>query len=115
GEYRGWAMCDGLAVYLKAAREGGYRLVGCWSHARRYLVKCEADFPESTPVLDWIDELFLLERQCHDAHGHDWAARLAMRQSQSAPLVSKIKAWRDSDPGPPGTNLAKAVNYLLGQ
>ena len=116
GDFDGWVMTDGLKVYDKAERLHGYRHCGCWSHARRYLVECEADFPEVTEPLDWIDELFRVERVLAETHAADWLGhRRAVRDETSRPIVAKIHSWLTTGRAPPGTALDKAVKYIHGQ
>lgn len=116
-DYDGWVLSDGLKVYDKAGRLYGYNVAGCWSHGRRYFFNCEADFPEVTEVLDWMDELFRIEREIvEDAPNTQFLAyRQAERDTRSRPLVEKIERWVMECRPPPGTKLKKAVNYLRGQ
>ncbi|MCP5044008.1 MAG: IS66 family transposase [bacterium] len=116
GDFGGWVMTDGLKVYDKATRLHGYLHCGCWAHARRYLVECEADFPVVTEPLDWIDELFAIEREIDEVHVADpFGYRAATRDVRSRPLIAKLYSWLTTGKPPPGTALETAVSYVHGQ
>jgi transposase len=91
-------LCDGLASYESAARRKGYTLAGCWVHARRPLVEVEADFPEATPVLDWIDTLFRIEREVPLLPAETLLERRAAARAEfSRPIVEQILAWAEAN------------------
>lgn len=120
GDFGGWIMTDGLKVYDKAERIHGYKHGGCWAHVRRRFFEIENDFPEVTELLDWMDELFAIERDIDETHfadpfGQRRAYRAAVRDERSRPIVAKIYAWLTDGKPPPGTALEKAVNYVHGQ
>jgi len=59
-----------------------------------------------------IDAVFTIEREIN---GHDPAARLAVRQRQSAPLVEDLERWLRSERAllSKHVKVAKAIDYLL--
>jgi transposase len=66
--YAGGLMTDGAAVYGAAQKEtsGTFYWSNCWSHARRYFLEAEPDYPKATKALDLIDKLFEIERDAVD-------------------------------------------------
>ncbi len=116
GDYSGIVLSDGLKVYDKASRESDWSQAGCWAHARRYLVECEPNFPEVTEPLDWIDELFRIEREVDEAPNEErLAIRTRRRDQESRPIANKLKVWLFAARPPAGTDLHTAVHYILGQ
>ncbi len=130
--WSGVLQADAYGGYNKlyeATRAPGPALQAlCWSHGRRKLFEL-ADIAESarrkwkgakdaviSPIVleavKRIDAIFAVEREIN---GLSAAARLAVRQDQSRPLVSALEAWtRDQrvklsrhDP------VAKALDYML--
>ena len=118
GDYKGKVLCDGLKSYESAARQRGYSLAGCWVHARRPLVEIEADFPEATEVLDWIDTLFLIEREVPLLPTETLLERrAAARAERSAPIVDKILQWAatNKDRLPRQIGVQPGASFIDGQ
>jgi hypothetical protein len=109
---------------LRADAYGGYNGVvagnaitraGCWSHARRKFVEVEKTAPEiAREAVDWIGQLFAVEKQAQDM---SVAERLALRQTQSVPVLAELRrkllAWKEQLL--PKHPMAEALNYTLGQ
>jgi transposase len=122
---------DGPAKFLAGYRQtlladayGGYDGIvvgndntraGCWAHARRTFVDAEKSHPQiAAEALAWIKRLYANEER---AKTLDVPARLALRQQESAPILSSLKdrlfAWRDQLL--PKHPMSEAVGYVLNQ
>jgi hypothetical protein len=123
--YNGKIQTDGYAVYDKFDQEGLIHL-GCWSHARRpfhqLATVLKIDAPKSPVcrhaigIVEAIGKLYAHERTLREAKAPP-EVRLAYRQEHCVPLLEPIKqsieaAQADSMPG---SKLAKACAYVLGQ
>jgi transposase len=116
--YTGLLQTDG-ASGLGEIGQADHRVVhlGCFSHARRYLVKAlDAGERDAEPYLRSIDQLFRLERLArHFNLALETRQRLRRRRSQ--PLAEKL--FTDAAAGRatavPKTRLWQALGYLNGQ
>jgi len=91
------------------------RRAGCWSHARRKFVEAEKTEPEiAREAVGLIGQLFAVEKQAKDV---SVAERLALRQTQSVPVLAELRrkllTWKEQLL--PKHPMAEAVNYTLGQ
>ena len=114
---RGVLQCDGYEAYDKLGE--GIEYAGCMSHARRGFVdaaKLAPLDPLPMDVLGRFNKLYEVERESRAAQD-TVAQRLARRQAQSVPLMTALKerlvTIRQNIM--PGTKLAKACDYALGQ
>jgi transposase len=122
---------DGPAKFLKAYKQtlmadayGGYDGVvvgnditraGCWAHARRKFVDAEKTHPAiAAEAVGIIKRLYAIEERGKTLNASD---RLALRQSESVPILSALKdklyTWRDRLL--PKHPMAEAVGYTLNQ
>jgi transposase len=115
-------MTDGYEPYNSISKQ--YQLVhlGCWAHARRYLVKAEDNVPKAarspdllaTRFIKLIGKLFAAE-----ARSETWTAerRQRLRRRYSAPVLDRIeKLTLEQSPGVvPNSLLGKALTYLHEQ
>ncbi len=123
---------------LQADAYGGYNglyvdgheagpIVGalCWAHARRKFFEladiataakrgrgAPAISPLALAAVQRIDALFEIERAIN---GRSIAERLAVRQTQSAPLVAELEAWLRAERANLSRHapVAKAMDYML--
>jgi len=112
----------GYSGYLQADAYGGYdgiyhsenvTEVACWAHARRKFYDAQdSDGERAAQVLTLIGELYAIEREAKED-----AARLQVRQERSLPVLTRIKAWLDTEQGSvlPRSPMAKAIQYALNQ
>jgi len=116
--FSGTLQGDGYKGWMSLATQelAGIVLAGCMAHARRKLVEAlEAGSLTCAAAVKIIQKLYLIEARARD-QGLDPAARLALRQAESVPLMADLKTWRDQHKGrPPKSPLAKAVTYLENQ
>ncbi len=83
--------------------------------ARRKFVEAEKTAPEmAREAVDLIGQLFAVEKQAKDA---SVAERLALRQTQSVPVLAELRrkllTWKEKLL--PKHPMAEAVNYTLSQ
>ena len=122
--YEGCIMCDDYSAYRSLAKKtkGGIRLTHCWSHARRRFFDARPAYPTECDVaLDWLDQLFLIERRVPDPdrlEGADRDSALALRhelrQRESRPIVDSLFGWAKQQVSIPTSGLDNAIGYLLG-
>ena len=101
GGYQGVIVCDALSSHSAAARDGPYRLAGCWAHVLRKFRNSVSDFPQASIPLSFINELYAIEQEASSI-----AHRLEPRQSKSRAV--------GNSPGLAGVD-APNSNHFLGQ
>ncbi|HEX4150142.1 MAG TPA: IS66 family transposase, partial [Pirellulales bacterium] len=118
GGYRGILQCDGYVAYKKLVgpkqHEHAVTLVFCWSHVRRgfYDQAKTGTAPIATEALRRIAALYAIEAR---VRGKSQAERLAVRQAESRPLVTDLRAWFEVQLGrlPARGPTAEAIRYAL--
>lgn len=124
GDYEGTVMCDAYIVYKTLAKAApNLLLANCWSHARRKFIDAHAAYPdECDEVLDFIDELFLIERDTPDPNRLEGQAKLdalaqrkELRDTKSRAVTDQILEWANKQGALPKSGLAKAIRYMLNQ
>ena len=115
GSYAGYLQSDAYICYelIAAASENRIIAVSCWAHARRkFEPLIEAGpHPQAAWILGKIQKLYDIEDRARDVTDDE---RLALRQAESRPIVTGIKAWldaRDQDELPKSP-LRAGINYL---
>jgi transposase len=120
-EYRGVVQTDGAAGLDKLAPADRVTHLGCWAHARRYVVEAvKLGEPRAQLYLTWIDRLFRWDATSRRIlrEKPESAARVAKwRERFSVPLVRRLfeQAITDGLVVPPKSALGVALGYLLGQ
>jgi hypothetical protein len=116
GQFEGILQTDGYAAYERA---GGPKLVhaACWAHARRKFydaVKLNPDDRMAAQMVARIDELFAVDAEARNA-GMDHAARHALRQERSRPLLDMLRSDIEGVKASvlPSSALGKALSYML--
>ena len=101
-------------LYSAARRPGPIIEAGCWAHGRRKLFELAevAKAPLAAEAVRRIDAIFDVERTIN---GLPADQRLAVRQTQVAPLVSDLEAWMRGVRGSMSRHakVAKALDYML--
>jgi transposase len=115
--FRGKLQCDGYAAYDKLGAD--IIFMGCMTHARRGFVdagKLAPQNPLPPEVIGRIGQLYAVEKQAREA-GLGAEQRLALRQSQSVPVMAALKTRlvEIRQQLPAGGKLAQACDYALGQ
>lgn len=122
---------DGPAAFLKdfnntllADAYGGYDGIvlekelpraGCWAHARRKFIDCQASAPEAAhAILRSIKTLFALESRLKNVDADE---RLRARQAEAVPLLESLHAvmLEQKEKLLPKHPLCEAVQYALNQ
>jgi transposase len=115
GNYQGYLQSDAYICYELIAAAAGSRIVavGCWAHARRKFEPLIAagPHPQATWILGEIQKLYDIEDRARDMTD---SQRLALRQAESRPIVTGIRAWLDERDRKelPKSSLREGVNYL---
>ncbi len=119
--YRGVVQTDGASGLDALAPPEQIRHLGCWAHARRYVVDAAASGDtRAAPYQAEIDRLFRIDaraRRARAARRLDAARIATWRTRFSVPLVEALftQAATDVVALPPKTPLAIALGYLLNQ
>ena len=114
-DYTEVLLADAYGGYNGVVAGNAITRAGCWSHARRKFVEAEKTAPEmAREAVDFIGQLFAVEKQAKDM---SVAERLALRQTQSVPVLAELRrkllVWKERLL--PKHPMAEAVNYTLGQ
>lgn len=114
-------------LYKEGRPPGPILEAACWAHGRRKFFeladleaaqrkkargeKPRAVYPKALEAVRLIDALFAIERTINGASP---AERLAVRQTQSAPIVAELKEWLAAarEPLTGSHGIVKAINYL---
>jgi transposase len=114
-DYRQTLLADAYGGYDGVVVGNDITRAGCWAHGRRKFVDAEKSHPQiATEAVGWIKRLYAVEDR---GKLLDAAVRLALRQSESIPILASLKdrlfAWRDQLL--PKHPMSEAVGYLLNQ
>jgi len=124
GAWKGFLQADAYAGYDKLYARGGapgdkspgpVTEVACWAHTRRkYFDAQESDPARALWMLEMIRRLYAVESE---AAGRDAPTHLLLRQSQSAPILEKIRLWLIEQQAQvlPRSPIAQAIGYTLNQ
>jgi transposase len=116
GQYEGILQTDGYIAYDGVGGAGMVHAC-CWAHARRKVfeaLKLHPDDRVATQLLTRIDDLFAIDAEARNA-SMDHAARHALRQERSRPLLGIIKEEMKTAQAAllPASALSKAISYTL--
>ena len=114
-DYRQVLLADAYGGYNGVVAGNDITRAGCWAHARRKIVDAEKAAPEiAREAVELVRALYAVE---HRGKNLSAAARLELRQADSAPVLADLKekllAWKQQLL--PKHPMAEAVNYVLGQ
>ena len=111
--YQGALQSDGYAVYDGYDAIEGITSYGCWAHARRYFHEARTNAPERAEhALAEIGQLYAVERVLREREVSP-EERCRLRQEQAVPVLERIKAYLEANPGLPKSPWGQAVNYAL--
>jgi transposase len=115
--FRGILQTDGYSGYNAQRERNDIINVGCWDHARRYVVDtikiCDRGKEGvAGELLIPINALYHIERQAKTMTDKE---RQALRGEKAQPLLDAIYEKTQSIRAPPKSYLGKAVTYLLNQ
>lgn len=116
-------MTDGYEPYNEVARTHELVHLGCWAHARRYLVEAQHSLPKEqraehpvSGLITRVGRLFAVEAQAQQA-AMTAQARKRLRDAHSRPLLAEIEdlLLRHLHTVLPQSLFGKALHYLHGQ
>ena len=117
-------MTDGYEVYDKIERANQFVHLGCWAHARRYMVDALQVLPKNArtaqqPAAQFIEliaKLYAVESRARDLQ-MDPQQRLHQRTQHSVPVIEAIQALllAHLHAVVPGSALGKALHYFSSQ
>jgi transposase len=116
--FQGFLQADAYAGYdrLFADPDRDVNELSCWAHARRKYYDCQSsDLMRSMVMLAYVRLLYDVEREAKQ-RGLDSAARQALRQEKSIPVLNDIKDYleRQLPQVLPKSPIADAIGYVLG-
>jgi transposase len=118
GDTLGKLVVDGYSGYNKVTLPGGRERAGCLAHLRRKFFDAKATAPELAKIaMDYILDVYRVERVALDADLLGTPEHLEMRQTQSAVIMDAFKAWLNLEQVQqlPRSPIGEAINYALGQ
>ena len=117
--YEGYLQTDGYDGYNLTVKNQNIIHLACWAHVRRKFFNCfkaldKNNYPESKIILDMINELYAVERECKE-NKFSYYEIIKKRREKSVPLIESIRAWLDAnvDKYPPKCDMGEAINYTL--
>jgi transposase len=117
GETKGKLVADAYSGYNKVTTPSGRERAGCLAHLRRRFFDAQSAAPEAaTTAMDFILDVYRIERAALDADLLGTPEHLEMRQTQSKAVMDNFKAWLLAEQGrhPPRGPMGDAINYALG-
>jgi transposase len=108
-------MCDALSRNVPKGVD--WLVANCLVHGRRNFVEVAEKFPEECQfVLERLGEVYAVEAEAREQKLTP-AARLALHQEKSAPVMAKLEQWcrhqLDAKLVEPNSSLGGAIHYLL--
>lgn len=118
-DFKGILQTDGLGSYTAAFKNNDQvTMMSCLVHIRRGFKKAEKyDKKLVAEVLTLFNVIYRIEAYA-DKNKFTPDQRLELRQKYTVQFLDKIKSWlleQQNQDHLPGTPIAKAVNYALGQ
>ena len=118
--FQGYLQADAYPAYDGLYTSGKIIEVGCMMHARRGFYEARTSDPvRSHQALAFISLLYDVEREAkkHEAEGYEAfvAARHALRNEQSRPIVDEFHAWLEAQAPKvlPKSPIGEAISYAL--
>ena len=114
----GKLLVDGYQGYDGVIVPGGRVRAGCIAHSRRKFFEALSSAPEAArKAMDYVLEIYKVERAALDAGLLGTPQHLAMRQARSKPVMEEFKAWLEAEQPrhPPKSAIGSAISYALGQ
>jgi transposase len=118
--YGGIVVADGYQVYEILSGENSqtqhFTLVNCWAHTLRKFRDLESHEPRCKIILEWIRELYEIEREIDGPFPGDrdtCERRRDLRRRRSQPILDEIKEWAFQQGGLRRSDFGKALNYMM--
>lgn len=124
--YTGYLQADALAQYEGLYGEDAVKHCCCWAHARRkFVAAVEGGDQRGQPVLEWIGELYAVERGLpellppagepmrEEQRRQREEQRRKQRKQAALPILAKLKEWLDEHKAKtlPKSALGQAIGY----
>jgi transposase len=116
-ETKGKLVADAYSGYNKVTTPSGRERAGCLAHLRRRFFDAQSSAPEAAKrAIDFILDVYRIERAALDADLLGTPEHLEMRQAQSKAVMDEFKAWllAEQRRHPPRGPLGEAIGYALG-
>ena len=122
--FSGIAMMDGAPELLAIANSLGFETAGCWSHARRTVLKAEKEAPgQVDELIKLVGELYEIEHKAARAPPEDDIRRgyrhlldleklRVLRDTESREVCGKIQEWVLEQECIPGGLLKSGLEYV---
>lgn len=121
--FKGILICDGYKVYQQVGMVLAFIVAGCMAHVRRKFWLAEktakkeakkASTIRASEAMAFIRKLYVIEKK---AKGKPPDELLAIRQSESLPIMAEFHSWLMDIEAIilPSSPTGKAVKYALGQ
>jgi transposase len=114
----GKLLVDGYSGYNKVTLPGGRERAGCLAHVRRKFFEAQSAAPDAAKrAMDFILEVYKIERAALDNDLLGTPEHLEMRQTASKAIMDQFKSWLDQEQPrhPPRGPMGEAIGYALGQ
>jgi transposase len=111
--YQGYLQADAYSAYDALYAGKTIIEVGCWAHARRKFDEAKtSDAIRAHVALALIQRLYQVEKSAKEL---DDAARQALRQERSRPILAEIHAWllREQEKVLRKSPIGEAIGYAL--
>jgi len=112
-------MVDGYSAYDAACTDYGITRLGCWAHARRYLMTAKklqkkSKAGKADQGLAYLQKLYALERTLKDKPPDE---RYRQRQAVAIPIIEALYQWlvKSLPQVLPNSAIGKALTYLKNQ
>src|ERR1700740_3172479 len=114
-DYQQVLLADAYGGYNGVVAGNEITRAGCWAHLRRKVIEAEKSAPEiAREAVQMVRALYVVEQQAAELSVSE---RLHLRQTQSAPVLLKLRekllTWKEQLL--PKHPMAEAVNYALSQ
>lgn len=123
--FRGTAVVDGASELERVAKDVGFLIANCWSHARRNVLEAGGEAPgQVAEFLKLVGKLYAIEASLATEHKgapggyrqHLDVKRLAeARDLKSRAVTVELKAWIEAQQCVPGGILKKKLLYVAGR
>ena len=119
GDWRGKLVCDDFSGYKALfVGDGAVTEIGCMAHARRKFHELHVNHGSAIAgeALEYFGALYEVERKAKDLN-LDADGREVLRQSEAAPIATKLQAWltKRLTEVAPRSATEKAIKYSLGR
>jgi transposase len=114
----GKLLVDGYSGYNKVTVPGGRERAGCLARLRRKFFDAQSAAPDAAKrAMDFILEVYKVERAALDNDRLGTADHLEMRQSRSRTVMDEFRAWLGAEQPrhPPRGPMGEAIGYAIGQ